>query len=187
MQSYIDIRLRPDAELPLHQLMAALFAKMHRVLSRAQITTIGVSFPGYGMSPTTLGDTLRLIGPNADLSRLSDVSWLMGLQDQAVLTGVAPVPADALQRNLRRVQAKSNPERLLRRQLRRHSVTEDALRSRYEGVRAEHLHLPYVTLSSSSTGQPFKIFLKLGPVEASSQAGAFNAYGLSQTATLAWF
>ena len=57
---YIDIHLRPDPEFPAHQLMAALFAKLHRALAKAQAGTIAVSFPGYRTVPTTLGDTLRL-------------------------------------------------------------------------------------------------------------------------------
>ena len=187
MHCYLDIRLRPDPEFPSHQLMAALFAKFHRLLARSQTTTIGVMFPGYGMSPITLGDTMRLIGPEADLGKLSDVSWLMGLRDQTVVRSVEPVPATAVQRSLRRVQAKSSPERLLRRQMRRHDLTKEAVQSKYEGLHAEHVRLPFVNLASSSSGHPFKLFLRLGPVEAIGQEGHFNAYGLSQSATVPWF
>lgn len=187
MHHYFDIRLRSDPAFPAHQMMTVLFSKLHRSLARAETTTIAVSFPGYGISPITLGDTLRLLGPQADLAQLSDLTWLLGLRDQTVATVVAPVPATAGQRSLRRVQAKSNPERLLRRQVRRHGVPEGELRDKYRGMQAEHLRLPYVTLSSSSTGQPFKLFLRLGPNEARSQSGSFNAYGLSQTATVPWF
>lgn len=187
MHSHLDIRIRPDPEFPAHQLMAAMFAKLHRVLSRAQSTTIGVSFPGYSVSPITLGDTLRVIGAEADLARLTEHDWLMGLRDHTELSAVKAVPANAEQRSLRRVQAKSSLERLLRRQMRRHSVTEGEARAKFEGMQAERLRLPYVTVASSSTGQPFKLFLKLGPAEPTSQAGSFNAYGLSQTATVPWF
>jgi CRISPR-associated endonuclease Csy4 len=187
MRYHVDIRLRPDPEFPAHQLMSALFSTLHRTLSRAQTTTVGVSFPGYGVSPATVGETLRLIGLAADLDLLSDASWLSGLRDHTRLTPMKPVPTTAEARSLRRVQAKSNPERLLRRQLRRHAVAETEVRAKYEGLRGEQLRLPFISLASSSTGQPFKLFLKLGPAEESSQAGSFNAYGLSQTATIPWF
>lgn len=187
MNSHVDIRLRPDPEFPAHQLLSALFAKLHCMLSRSQTTTIGVSFPGYGESPITLGDTLRLIGSESDLARLVDTAWLAGVREHAIIAAVAPVPVNAVQRSLRRVQAKSNPERLRRRQMRRHNLTEAEVSSKYDGLQSEQLRLPFVTLMSQSTGQPFKLFLKLGPAESTGSTGCFNAYGLSHTATVPWF
>lgn len=63
MLYYIDIRLLPDPEFPEHQLMGALYTKLHRLLVQLQANRIGVSFPGYQDSPPTLGSTLRLLGP----------------------------------------------------------------------------------------------------------------------------
>ena len=88
MDHYLDIHLRPDPEVPAHQLMAALFAKLHRVLAQVQATTIGVSFPGYGLSPVTLGNTLRLVGPAVDLARLMEESWLTGARDHTKIDAI---------------------------------------------------------------------------------------------------
>lgn len=187
MHHYLDIHLRPDPEFPPHQLMAALFAKLHRVLAQNQAHAIGVSFPGYRLAPSTLGDTLRLFGPMADLTALMAQPWLTGVRDHTTLGAIAPVPATATHRRLQRVQAKSNPERLMRRQMRRHGLSEAEGRAAYEDVKAQHLPLPFVTLASGSTGQTFKLFLKLGPSEEQPQPGTFNAYGLSPTTTVPWF
>ncbi|NEX23062.1 type I-F CRISPR-associated endoribonuclease Cas6/Csy4 [Thiorhodococcus mannitoliphagus] len=186
MRDYIDIHLRPDPEFPAYQLMAALYAKLHRVLAQVQSNTIGVSFPGYRESPPTLGNRLRLLGPEADLSRLMEHPWLKGMRDHTEVARIAQVPVNAEHRSLRRVQAKSSPERLRRRQMRRHGLTEQQARERVPDLAAEMLQLPFVTLASVSTGQSFRLFLRLGPPTAA-QAGPFNTYGLSCTATTPWF
>lgn len=187
MSHYIDIHLRPDPEFPLHQLMGALYTKLHRLLAKVQTDTIGVSFPGYKAVPATLGHTLRLMGPQVDLVQLMEHDWLKGMRDHIELSPVAAVPADAVQRSFRRVQAKSSPERLRRRQMRRHGLTEEQARERVPDSAAELLNLPFVTLWSASTGQVFRLYLRLGPAVANAQAGTFNAYGFSTSATTPWF
>ncbi|MCA6215898.1 type I-F CRISPR-associated endoribonuclease Cas6/Csy4 [Ideonella sp. B7] len=187
MHHYIDIHLRPDPEFAPHQLMAALFAKLHRWLALTQSQHIAVSFPGYGESPATLGSTLRMMGPTTELTRLMEHDWLQGMHDHVDVRPLAPVPAQALQRTLRRVQAKSSPERLRRRQMRRHHLTPEQAQERVPDSCAETLRLPFLTLASASTGQRFKLFLRLGPPCDATQAGNFNSYGLSSTATIPWF
>lgn len=187
MSHYIDIHLRPDPEFPAHQLMGALYAKVHRLLAKVQASTIGVSFPGYKTVPATLGHTLRLVGPKADLAGLMEHDWLKGMRDHTEVMQVAAVPADAVQRILRRVQAKSSPERLRRRQMRRHGLTEEQAQERVPDSAAELLNLPFVVFTSASTGQTFRLYLRLGPAVGNAQAGTFNAYGLSASATTPWF
>ena len=187
MSHYIDILLRPDPEFPAHQLMAALYAKLHRVLANVQSTTIAVTFPGYQTGPATLGSTLRLLGPRADLDRLMEHDWLKGMRDHTELLPVAVVPAGAAQRNLRRVQAKSNPDRLRRRQMRRHGLSAEEARERVPDSAAKFVSLPFVALASSSTGQRFPLYLRLGPTVPTAVPGPFNSYGLSSSATTPWF
>ena len=187
MHHYIDIHLRADPEFAEHQLMAALFAKLHRVLAQAQINTIGVSFPHYGLSPATLGRVLRLIGGSAELTRLMAQPWLAGMRDHTALGNIVPVPENAVHKRLQRVQAKSSPERLMRRQMRRHELSEEEARGVYQDVPAQRLKLPYIPMASSSSGQAFKLFFRLGPAQAQPTPGDFNAYGLSKTATTPCF
>jgi CRISPR-associated endonuclease Csy4 len=187
MNHYIDIHLRPDPEFPPHQLMAALYAKLHRALAQVHARTIGVSFPGYAEAPATLGNTLRLLGPEGDLRWLMEQDWLHGMRDHTEVTSVLRVPANAISRTLRRVQAKSSPERLRRRQMRRHNLTKLQARALLPEVAAETLRLPFVCLSSASTGQRFRLFVRLGPQTDIAQSGSFSAYGLSSSATIPWF
>ncbi len=187
MHHYIDIHLRPDPEFAQHQLMAALFAKLHRWLVRTQATRIAVSYPHYQLAPATLGNTLRVIGPAEDLAQMMAADWLMGMYDHADVQPLAVVPANAPQRSLRRVQAKSSPERLRRRQMRRHQLTAEQALAQIPDSCAETLRLPFLTLASGSTGQRFQLFLRLGPPATTAQVGDFNSYGLSSTATVPWF
>lgn len=184
---YIDIHLRPDPECPTYQLMDVLYNKLHKLFVQAQSTAIGVSFPGYSRSPRTLGNTLRLIGPEAELMGLLTHNWLTGMRDHTDVTPVASVPRDTSHRTLRRIQAKSSPARLRRRQARRHGLTEQQILQRVPDSAVETLDLPFVTLRSASTGQRFPLFLRLGPLVQTPEAGPFNTYGLSQTATIPWF
>jgi CRISPR-associated endonuclease Csy4 len=187
MSHYLDIHLRRDPEFPAHQLMAALYSKLHRAFVQTGNRHVAVSFPGYSTLPSQLGNCLRLIGPEAELRRLHSLEWLHGMRDHVDVKPPAIVPKHAQVRALRRVQAKSSPERLRRRQMRRHGLSAEEARQRIPDSAIEKLRLPFVQLASSSTGQRFCLFLKLdepasGPIE-----GEFNAYGLSATATIPWF
>lgn len=71
LSHYINLHLRPDPETTPHQLLAALFTRLHRALAAAQKTPAGpkiaVGFPGYDGSRHTLGECLRLYGDEADV------------------------------------------------------------------------------------------------------------------------
>lgn len=186
MTHYLDIHLLPDPEFPPHQLLGALYSKLHRALVRMQAPTLAVAFPGYSEQAHTLGHVLRLIGPAADLARLMALNWLVGMHDHVKASDPQPVPANATHRLLQRVQAKSNPERLRRRQIKRHGLTEAQALERIPNSATELLSMPFVRLTSASTGQTFPLFLRLGPTQPA-VSGSFNAYGLSPTATIPCF
>jgi len=186
MDRHLDIEILPDPEFPTHQLMDALFAKLHRYLAMIQMTTVGVSFPRVDEKKPTLGQLLRLHGTDLDLNRLMSEEWLVGMRDHIHVKGVAPVPHGTEHRQVRRVQAKSNPDRIRRRQMRRHGWTEQEAIARIPASVRETLKLPFLSVGSLSTGHRFPLFLEHraapGPV-----AGPFNAYGLSAIATVPWF
>lgn len=187
MGHYIDIDVQPDPEFPVHQLMAALYAKLHRALVAQNSSRIGVSFPGFGRNGPLLGKRLRLHGELAALSALLASDWLAGMRDHVALTPPTRVPDIAQHRVVRRVQVKSSPGRLRRRLMRRHDLTEQEAQQRIPDEVACLTNLPFVQLRSTSTGQSFRLFVDHGPVQSNAVAGDFNAYGLSQVATIPWF
>ena len=187
MEYFVDIDLLPDPEFPTHILLGALYAKLHRALASNNEMGIAVCFPGYQSRPPTLGSRMRLIGSPPALQAPSGAYWLNSMHDHIKVGTLAKVPVDASYRTLQRVQAKSNPERLRRRLIKRHGLDETQARERIPDSVAETLSLPFVQLPSHSTGKYFRLFLSLGPEQAAPTLGEFNAYGLSQTATVPWF
>ena len=188
LSHYLDLQLRPDPETAPTQLLAAPYAQVHRALAAKGSTGIAVSFPGYSDQRHTLGERLRLHGSEAALQPWATGAWLGSLRDHVSSTAAPlPVPAHAAHRTLRRVQVKSSPERLRRRLMKRHQLSEAQARERIPDSVGRMTDLPYVQLASTSTAQQFKLFLALGPAQSQPQAGDFNTYGLSATATVPWF
>ena len=187
MDHYIDLALRPDPEFAAHQLMAALYAKLHRALVAADHGEIGVSFPDMDQRARRLGDHLRLHAGQADLLTLMQSGWLAGMRDHVDCTVPIPVPEQTKHRTVRRVQADSNPERLRRRLMRRHHIDADLAHERIPDHAATLLSLPFVQMRSSSTGQHFRLFIEHGTLQSTPSVGTFSAYGLSSTATIPWF
>lgn len=201
MDHYVDIRLQPDAEFAPAMLMAALFTKLHKALTAGAHQDIGVSFPQMeeGDAPSArtsriggnpryaLGQVLRLHGTSLTLHKLLTTDWLTGMRDHVACGAVLAVPTDARHRVVSRVQAKSSPERLRRRQMRRHGLTAEQAQERIPDSAAEMLNLPFLTLRSQSTGQTFRLFIRLGPEQATAVPGEFGAYGLSPQTTVPWF
>lgn len=187
MDHFVDFTLRPDAESAPAHLMAALFGRLHLALVARRSEHIGISFPELREDRQWLGGRLRLHGSQADLTGLMATSWLAGMRDHVTVTEVLPVPQVMTHRVVSRVQAKSSPERLRRRLMRRHAIDAAEASTRIPDAAAERLDLPYIHSRSASTGQPFRLFIRHGALQPSSTPGLFSAYGLSATATIPWF
>ena len=184
MDHYVDIRVLPDPEFKETTLLNALFSKFHRELVRHKETAIGVSFPHAN---ATLGPTLRLHGTQPTLSGFMSNKWLKGLGDYTERSPLQQVPDNCQYRRIRRVQVKSSAERLLRRSLTKGWITEAEVKSRLMDGDDKRCRLPFLQLTSKSTGQTFKLFVEQGKPGELFQPGSFNSYGLSNTATLPTF
>jgi len=187
MDHYIDITLRPDPEFPPAILMNALFSKLHRGLVDWGGRDIGVSFPDVAPGKRTLGARLRLHGSKASLEQLMSNGWTHGMRDHTEIGATTAVPVETSYRIVRRVQAKSSPERLRRRLMVRKAIEAEEARTAIPDSAAEMLPLPYVEIRSRTTGQQFKLFVEHLPLQASPTSGEFGSYGLSQSASVPWF
>ena len=135
-----------------------------------------------------LVEAADVAGPGfINLRALLASDWLAGMRDYVVLTLPTPIPDNAQHRSVRRVQVKSSPERLRRRLMRRHDIDEQTARQRIPDDSARFTQLPFLQLRSTSTGQTFRLFIEHGPIQPNAVSGDFNAYGLSQGATIPWF
>lgn len=188
MDSYIDIRLLPDPEFSASTLMNALYGKFHRILVELKSSSIGVSFPAVDLGRPNMGKLMRLHGSQAALERLMGKAWLRGMRDHVTISEIAAVPEESAYILVRRVQAKSSPDRLRRRQMRRHNLTEEEAFQRIpKSVQGSRLNLPYLKLKSQSTNQYFQLFIQQFAPQDHPVAGEFNTYGLSSSATVPWF
>jgi CRISPR-associated endonuclease Csy4 len=171
MDAYIDIRLLPDPEFPATTLMNVLFSKLHRGLVQHGEGAIGVSFPDVKDGCRTLGNRLRLHGTIETLRSFQQRDWLVGMHDHTAASAPAAVPKNARHRIVRRVQAKSNPERERRRLMTRKGITTEQAMQAIPDSTAEKLHLPYLVLQSQST------FVR-GAFDGSGSSGARNIWRL---------
>lgn len=187
MDHYVEIRLRRDPEIPATQLLNALFDKLHLALVAGKHEDIGVSFPDFVNEPPSLGARLRLHGSVAGLGKLLEASWLRGMRDYIELHGPQSVPQGAQHRCVSRMQSKSSVDRLRRRHMRRHGVSEQEAVERIPDQARRLLDLPYIVLDSHSTEQRFRLFIEHRPLQPVPRAGKFNSYGLSSEATVPWF
>ncbi|MFC4819560.1 type I-F CRISPR-associated endoribonuclease Cas6/Csy4 [Dokdonella ginsengisoli] len=184
---YVDLTVVPDSETGAPQLLGALHDRLHVALVQHQLEGIGISFPGYSIQPRTLGAILRLHGTEASLSRLLGTDWLKALRDHVRVTTIAAAPAQSRHRTVRRKQFKTSAERLRRRRMRRKSETAEQAAKAIPSSVERTPDLPYLHIRSRSTGQPFCLFIALGPLSTDPVPGDFNSYGLSGTATVPWF
>jgi len=187
MDHYLDLRLRADPEFPQHQLLDALFARLHRALVQRNSTDVGLSFPDArpGLRGG-LGGRMRLHGTAAALVIFESPAWLIGMRDHIEASSPLEVPRNAGLIAVRRVQAKSNVQRLRRRQMKRKGWTAEEAAAAVPESAVEILDLPFLTVRSLSTGQTFRLFVRQQAIT-SMAAGPFNAYGFSTEATLPQF
>lgn len=186
MDFYLDLELLPDPEISVDQIRSALFAKLHLVFVESKSHAVGCSFPKFGEGGQ-LGSLLRLHGSKSAIDAVISHKGFASVRDYATVGDVQPVPAETKHRTVRRVQSKSNAERLRRRLRKRHNLSEMEARERIPDSRTRLLKLPFVCMRSGSTRQQFRLFLDHGPVVEKAVAGSFNSYGLSAEATIPWF
>ena len=184
MDHYLEIRVLPDPEFSSEMLMAALFAKLHRVLGARGQGDIGVSFPDVNVMP---GARLRLHGSAQALQALEASTWRKGLTDYCQCSPVTPVPEIKGWRVVSRVQVKSNSQRLLRRSVKKGWLTEEQAIERLATQAEQRTDLPFLNMKSLSSQQLFKLFIRHGDLLKEPVKGEFSSYGLSATATIPWF
>lgn len=189
MDHYLDIRLRPDPDFPAEMLMGALYSKLHRALHDLNADDIGVSFPDHktGVRARTPGDRLRLHAGQARLEQLMAISWLTGMRDHVVLEAIRPVPAEVRHRIVRRRQFNTGGPSRAKRLAQRHGIEIEEAQRLMEKPAARPIGLPFVQVSSRSSGQRFALFIEHGQPQSQPLPGRFNHYGLSSEATVPWF
>ena len=183
MDHYIDVLLKPDAEMRESPLMNLVYNKFHKALVKLKTELIGVSFPKYHVK---LGKVVRLHSDKTNLQNLQGLNWLGGIAGYCEISDVKNVPADVKYRTVSRIRTnmgKSKLERLKR----RGSITPSEEKNYRAKMFSQGLDNPFLDLKSGSTGQKHRRFIHIGPILDQPVRGKFDSYGLSKVATVPWF
>jgi len=192
MKVYIDITLLPGVDVGLHFLWEKLYQQIHLALVEVKdvngTTPIAVAFPEYNSDNLNLGKKLRLLAESQTQLEMLDIQkWLARLSDYLHITKVREVPENVLAYAcFKRMQGKSNIERLARRKSRREGIDEAEALQKLASFKEERINAPFIKIQSLSSGHRFRLFIVRDTIE-KAVVGRFSLYGLSSKATVPLF
>lgn len=192
MKVYLEITIKPQAEIPLYFLWEKVFQQIHLALVEVQDekgkVPVGISFPDYDARQFQLGCKLRLFADNnVVLEKLAISKWLNSLRDYVHLNPIENVP-ERLSRHacFRHVKMKGNKEKLARRRVKRKGETFQQALAHYSDYKEQTSGLPFINMNSQTTGHRFRLFIEKKIME-QPQEGYYSCYGLSRTTTVPLF
>ena len=183
MDHYIDVKIKPDAEMRGNVLLNKVYSKFHNALFSLKSTDIGVSFPKYRIM---LGDVMRIHASQSKLIELQSNDWLGELIGYCDLTNILPVPDILGYRSISRKQSTMSQSKL-NRLLKRGSISQDDIKNYKAKMFQQGLNNPYLELESSSNGHRHRRYLAFSETQGEHINGEFDHFGLSKTATVPWF
>lgn len=183
MDYYIDIKIKPDAEMRENLLLNKVYSKLHKALFTLNSSEIGVSFPRYHVM---LGDVIRIHGVEEKLIELQKTNWLGGLSGYCEVCEVQAIPEQVTYRTISRIQSNMT-EAKLRRLIKRGSIPSENIKAYKAKMFTQGMDNPYFELVSTTNGHKHRRYIELGELKAEKTSGEFDTFGLSQTATIPWF
>lgn len=183
MDSYIEITLKPDAEMRENVLLNKVYTKLHKALVMLKSDSIGVSFPKYQV---VLGRVIRVHSNSNMLQHFSDLNWLGGLVGYCDVSEIQLVPSSCEYRTISRIQSNMSQSKL-KRLLKRGSISDTDINKYKAKMFTKGLEHPYLELESSSNGHKHRRYLRFSEIAKEPIDGKFDLFGLSKTATVPWF
>ena len=183
MDHYIDIALKPDAEMRENVLMNKVYTKLHKALFDLKNNRIGVSFPEYRIK---LGKLIRIHGDQAMLNDLQGLNWLGGLSGYCKVSDIVKVPENTKHRVISRKQANMT-EAKLRRLIKRGTIKPEEIKAYKAKMFSQGLDHAFLELDSDSNGHHHRRFIQFGDLLDQPIKGDFDSFGLSKQATVPWF
>lgn len=198
MKHYIDITILPSDDIGVHFLWSKLMMQVHLALVEIQDSNkqvpIAVSFPNYRVNsdkPSFLGNKLRLLSVNkADLERLNIHKWLSRLTDYLHIKNITDVPTEVDSfENFNRRQKSGNPDKHIRRRIKRHNETLEQASLYFSGYKmaAEDKALPFIRMKSLGSDNEFNLSIIRKTVKPNNAEVMFNTYGFSKHGCLPKF
>lgn len=202
MKHYIDITLLPSDDIGVHFLWSKVMMQVHLALVEIQDENkqvpVAVGFPRYregtSDSPAFMGNKLRLFTVvQSDLEKLNIHKWLNRLDDYVHIKNLSDVPvAVEGYESFNRYRKVGNPERLIKRRMKRHNETREQAKDHFKGFKSkiEDKGLPYIQMKSLESGNDFMMSIIRKNIEKSESSVnnlMFNTYGLNGQAVLPKF
>lgn len=183
MNYYLDIRIKPDAEMRENVLLNKLYTKLHKALFDIEATDIGVSFPNYKV---TLGQTLRLHANEDRLVEFQKSNWIGGLSGYCQIAEIQVIPPQVTYRTVSRIQSTMSKAKL-QRLIKRATIDLDDIKAYKAKMFEKGLNNPYLELESTSNNHKHRRYITFGELTNTAIIGSFDAFGLSKIATVPWF
>jgi CRISPR-associated endonuclease Csy4 len=183
MDHYIEIQLKPDAEMRINVLMNKVFTKLHKALFEMKACDIGVSFPNYKI---LLGNKLRIHSSQDRLEEFQSKDWLGGLIGYCDVTNIQNIPNSVQYRTVSRKQQNMSNSKL-NRLITRGSISEEEAKQYRVKMYSGGLTEAYLELESASNGRKHRRYIAQGELMDNLVEGEFDSFGLSKTATVPWF
>ncbi|MGI2027472.1 type I-F CRISPR-associated endoribonuclease Cas6/Csy4 [Endozoicomonas acroporae] len=184
MDHFVDIRIKPDAEMRENLLLNKVYTKLHKVLFDLQAHDIGVSFPEFRVK---LGRVIRLHATSPRLQELQKLDWLGGLAGYCQISNMKTVPDHAEHRTVSRLRSNMSPAKMRRLIARGALKTDEDIKSYRAKMYSSGLDSPYLELVSTSNGQSHRRYIQFGALQKEPVIGKFDYFGLSKQATIPWF
>jgi CRISPR-associated endonuclease Csy4 len=183
MKYFIDITIKPDAEMRENVLMNKVYTKLHKAISDLKSTCIGISFPEYKV---LLGRKIRLHSNSSMLNDLQGLNWLGGLSGYCQLSEILSVPENVQYRVVSRKQSTMTNSKL-NRLIKRGTISKESIKTYKAKMFTKGLDNPYLELVSASNGKLHRRYIQFSNILIKPVEGKFDQFGLSKTATVPWF
>ncbi len=183
MDYFIDIKIKPDAEMRENVLLNKVYTKFHKRLCDLVSTDIGVSFPEYTIM---LGKSLRIHGTNQRLQELQSKNWLGDLSGYCKIIEIRQIPEQVGYRTISRIQTNMTSAKL-KRLIKRGSIKPEEIKCYKAKMFQNGIDNAYLELESTSNGNRHRRYLLFGELQNNAVTGKFDQFGLSKIATVPWF
>ncbi len=185
---YIDIKILPNAEIPVATMMGELYTRLHHRLVQMRTDQIAVSFPQCREEPVTIGDTIRIIGPDSVLRECTTGTWMKRFMDFARISDIQSVPDNVEWKNLNKVRGARSVDSERRRYKKRFNVSDPDVIKKIPDRKIQPMNMPFLWVRSTSTGQNYPLFFRITKSAQDNQREwTFNSFGLSKTSEIPWF
>ena len=183
MEHFIEIKIKPDAEMRENLLLNKVYTKFHKRLIDLKSSKIGISFPEYSLK---LGATIRVHGNEKHLQDFQSDNWLGGLKGYCDILEIRTIPDQVKHRTISRKQANMTSAKL-RRLIKRGNIKQNDIKKYKAEMFKRGIDNPFFELESSSNGNLHRRYIQFGEFKNVSTAGKFDCFGLSKNATVPWF